>query len=84
MACRNGVVLLYTVGAAGAGYVYLRIFKGWRLSDFMYVTRSSLSKSISSVTAGAVFLLDTTLTCQQCPSAMAVQSWLVRLAAIIL
>ncbi|EIE21290.1 hypothetical protein COCSUDRAFT_57193 [Coccomyxa subellipsoidea C-169] len=48
----NGVVVLYTVGAAGAGYVYLRIFKGWRLSDLMYVTRSSLTKSMSSVTAG--------------------------------
>lgn len=54
--CRNGVVLLYTVGAAGAGYVYLRIFRGWRLSDLMYVTRSSLVKSMSSVTAGASYL----------------------------
>ncbi|BDA51119.1 hypothetical protein COCOBI_17-3390 [Coccomyxa sp. Obi] len=48
----NGVVLLYTVGAAGAGYVYLRVFKGWRLSDLMYVTRSSLTKSMNTVTAG--------------------------------
>lgn len=54
--CRNGVVLLYTVGAAGAGYVYLRMFRGWRLSDLMYVTRSSLVKSMSSVTAGASYL----------------------------
>ncbi len=50
--CRNGTVLLYTVGVGGVAYVYLRIFKGWRLSDLMYVTRSSLSRSMSSVTAG--------------------------------
>jgi hypothetical protein len=49
---RNGAVLLYTGVAAGGAYVYLRVFKGWRLSDLMYVTRSSLSKSLSSVTAG--------------------------------
>ncbi|CAL5228557.1 g11713 [Coccomyxa viridis] len=48
----NGTVLLYTVGVGGVAYVYLRIFKGWRLSDLMYVTRSSLSRSMSSVTAG--------------------------------
>ena len=51
------MVLLYTVGAAGAGYVYLRLFKGWRLGDLMYVTRSSLSKSMNSVTAGLCFFL---------------------------
>ena len=45
-------MLLYTVGVGGVAYVYLRIFKGWRLSDLMYVTRSSLSRSMSSVTAG--------------------------------
>ena len=50
--CRNGTVLLYTVGVGGAAYVYLRLFKGWRLSDLMYVTRSSLTRSMSSVTAG--------------------------------
>ncbi|CAK0786024.1 hypothetical protein CVIRNUC_009237 [Coccomyxa viridis] len=48
----NGTVLLYTVGVGGAAYVYLRLFKGWRLSDLMYVTRSSLTRSMSSVTAG--------------------------------
>ena len=50
--CRNGTVLLYTVGVGGAAYVYLRLFRGWRLSDLMYVTRSSLTRSMSSVTAG--------------------------------
>lgn len=45
-------MLLYTVGVGGAAYVYLRLFKGWRLSDLMYVTRSSLTRSMSSVTAG--------------------------------
>ena len=46
------MVLVYTGVAAGAGYIYLRIFRGWRLTDLMYVTRSSLSKSLSSVTSG--------------------------------
>lgn len=46
-------MLLYTGVAAGAGYIYLRVFRGWRLTDLMYVTRSSLSRSLSSVTAGA-------------------------------
>ena len=50
--CRNGTVLLYTIGVGGAAYVYMRVFKGWRLSDLMYVTRSSLTRSLSSVTAG--------------------------------
>ena len=45
-------MLLYTVGVGGAAYVYLRLFRGWRLSDLMYVTRSSLTRSMSSVTAG--------------------------------
>lgn len=50
--CRNGTVLLYTIGVGGAAYVYMRVFKGWRLSDLMYVTRSSLTRSLSSVTSG--------------------------------
>ena len=45
-------MLLYTVGVGGAAYVYMRLFRGWRLSDLMYVTRSSLTRSMSSVTAG--------------------------------
>lgn len=32
-----------------AGVVYLRFWRGWRFSDMMYVTRSSLTKSISQV-----------------------------------
>ncbi|KAK9803061.1 hypothetical protein WJX73_004801 [Symbiochloris irregularis] len=35
-----------------AGVVYLRFWRGWRFSDMMYVTRSSLTKSISQVSAG--------------------------------
>ena len=45
-------MLLYSIGVGGAAYVYMRVFKGWRLSDLMYVTRSSLTRSLSSVTAG--------------------------------
>ena len=45
-------MLLYTIGVGGAAYVYMRVFRGWRLSDLMYVTRSSLTRSLSSVTAG--------------------------------
>ncbi|KAK9816356.1 hypothetical protein WJX74_001015 [Apatococcus lobatus] len=45
-------VALVAVGLAGAGYVYLRFWCGLKLSDLMYVTKASLSKSIESASDG--------------------------------
>ena len=49
---RNSHMLTITAVVAGVGVVYLRVFRGWRLTDMMYVTRSSLTKSLSSVSSG--------------------------------
>jgi hypothetical protein len=44
----TGVVLV-----AGGVALYLRFVKGWRLSDLMYVTRSSLTSMSESMKSGA-------------------------------
>eukprot|EP00884_Botryococcus_braunii_P017000 jgi/Botrbrau1/3984/Bobra.0365s0056.1 len=44
--------VLYAVAVAGAGVLYLRIWRGWKFTDMMYVTRSSLNSSLGRVTAG--------------------------------
>ena len=44
-------MLYVAVGAAG-GAAYLYLFRGWRLSDLMYVTRASLTKSVAHLTSG--------------------------------
>lgn len=44
--------ILWISAATGGVYVYLRYVKGWKLADMLYVTRSSLKKSISSVNEG--------------------------------
>lgn len=46
-------MVLYSLAAGGTLIIYLRFFCGWRLGDLMYVTRASLSRSLTSVTAGA-------------------------------
>ena len=33
--------------------MYLRLVKGWKFGDMLYVTRSGLKKSIAQVTEGA-------------------------------
>ena len=45
-------MVLYSLAAGGTLIIYLRFFCGWRLGDLMYVTRASLSRSLTSVTAG--------------------------------
>ena len=37
----------------GAGYLYLRFVKGWRLVDFFYVSQASLKASTSALKQGA-------------------------------
>ncbi|KAK9840804.1 hypothetical protein WJX81_005840 [Elliptochloris bilobata] len=48
----GGTVVLYSLAAGGTLIIYLRFFCGWRLGDLMYVTRASLSRSLTSVTSG--------------------------------
>ena len=38
---------------AGAGLLYVRVWRGWRLSDLMIITRASLQQSVGAVTQGA-------------------------------
>jgi len=45
-------VVLYSLAAGGTLIIYLRFVCGWRLGDLMYVTRASLSRSLTSVTSG--------------------------------
>lgn len=45
-------MMTITAVVAGVGVVYLRLFRGWRFTDLMYVTRSSLTKSLSQVSSG--------------------------------
>lgn len=49
---RGGTVVMYSLAAGGTLIIYLRFVCGWRLGDLMYVTRASLSRSITSVTSG--------------------------------
>jgi hypothetical protein len=49
---RGGTVVLYSLAAGGTLIIYLRFVCGWRLGDLMYVTRASLSRSLTSVTSG--------------------------------
>lgn len=49
---RGSGVVLYTVVVAGAGVLYLRFWRGWKFTDMMYVTRSSLNASLQSVSTG--------------------------------
>jgi Protein of unknown function (DUF1664) len=44
-----------TAVAAG-GVIYLRVFRGWRLVDMMYVTRASLKKSVGQLSEGECLL----------------------------
>jgi len=44
--------LTYTAFAMGAGYLYLRFVKGWRLADFFYVSQASLKASTSALKQG--------------------------------
>ncbi len=45
-------MVLYSLAAGGTLIIYLRFVCGWRLGDLMYVTRASLSRSLTSVTTG--------------------------------
>ena len=45
------MVVLATV--TGGGLLYLRVFKGWKLGDLMYVTKASLQQSVGAVSSGA-------------------------------
>lgn len=49
---RGSGVVLYTVVVAGAGVLYLRFWRGWKFTDMMYVTRSSLNASLQTVSTG--------------------------------
>ena len=53
--CSNLTGYLYLAIAGGLGYLYVR-FRGWHLTDFLYVSRASLKESLSSVTTGACHL----------------------------
>ncbi len=44
---------LYIAVAVTGGVVYLRLVKGWKLTDMLYVTRAGLKKSLAQVTEGA-------------------------------
>jgi hypothetical protein len=44
--------LYYVVAVAAGGAIYLRVFRGWKLVDMMYVTRSSLKKSVGQLSDG--------------------------------
>lgn len=48
MGTATGVVLVI-----GGAALYIRFVKGWRFSDLMYVTRSSLSSLTESMKSGA-------------------------------
>ena len=50
---RSGAALYIAVAVTG-GVVYLRLVKGWKLADMLYVTRSGLKKSIAQVTEGTL------------------------------
>ena len=45
--------MYYVVIAAAGGVVYLRLIRGWRLADMMYVTRASLKSSVGQLHDGA-------------------------------
>lgn len=59
LSCSVGTVLCRLGTATGVVMVvggvalYIRFVKGWRLSDLMYVTRSSLSSLTESMKSGA-------------------------------
>lgn len=45
--------VLYTTATLGLGTVlYFKIFRGWSVGDFMYVTRRGLRQGITQVTSG--------------------------------
>ena len=44
--------MLAGASAAGLLMVYLMVFKKWRLSDFLYVTRRSLKQGLEQVNKG--------------------------------
>ena len=44
--------MLAGASAAGLLMVYLMVFKKWRLSDFLYVTRRSLKQGLDQVNKG--------------------------------
>lgn len=44
--------MYYVVAVAAGGAIYLRVFRGWKLVDMMYVTRSSLKKSVGQLSDG--------------------------------
>ena len=37
---------------ATGGVIYLRVFRGWKLLDMMYVTRASLKQSVGHLSEG--------------------------------
>jgi len=49
---RRSGALYYVVAVAAGGAIYLRVFRGWKLVDMMYVTRSSLKKSVGQLSDG--------------------------------
>ena len=42
-------------GLGSLGYLFM-VWKGWRLSDFLYVTRGSLNETLGGVTSGTRLL----------------------------
>jgi hypothetical protein len=56
LVCR-GATLYYVTAVAAGGVIYLRVFRGWRLVDMMYVTRASLKKSVGQLSEGECLLL---------------------------
>lgn len=55
LVCR-GATLYYVTAVAAGGVIYLRVFRGWRLVDMMYVTRASLKKSVGQLSEGGYLL----------------------------
>lgn len=53
--CR-GATLYYVTAVAAGGVIYLRVFRGWRLVDMMYVTSASLKKSVGQLSEGECLL----------------------------
>lgn len=43
---------MYVAVASIGGVLYLRMVKGWKLGDMLYVTRAGLKQSVSHVTEG--------------------------------
>lgn len=44
--------MLLISAAAAAGFIYVRVWRGWNIGDLMYVTKASLQETVGLVTAG--------------------------------